>query len=104
MKDRTIKYFFRLIFKKAVIAQDIYKTDKISDDPADNHLLELKHYYGIQIVNAKTFIKCREKIIRMRKVFECRFQPHWVFRCWSLSPFTGSTQVRPNNVPKHIDG
>ncbi|MCP4669902.1 MAG: putative toxin-antitoxin system toxin component, PIN family [Desulfobacula sp.] len=58
-----------------VITQDHYKTDKIKKDPddnkflacaleakadfivsGDNHLLELKHYQGIQIVSAKIFV------------------------------------------------
>lgn len=66
-----------LIREKAfVVTQDTYKTDKIKDDPTDNkflacaleaeadyivsgdnHLLALKHFHGIQIVDAKNFIK-----------------------------------------------
>jgi putative PIN family toxin of toxin-antitoxin system len=80
-KDKTIKRFFRLIFRKAIISKDIYHTDKITDDPTDNkflacalekkahyivsrdpHLRNLKHYHGIQIVDATTFIeKVKEK-------------------------------------------
>lgn len=80
-KDKTIKRFFRLIFRKAIISKDIYHTDKIVDDPTDNkflacalekkadyivsrdpHLRNLKHYHGIQIVDAATFIeKVRSK-------------------------------------------
>jgi putative PIN family toxin of toxin-antitoxin system len=80
-KDKTIKRFFRLIFRKAIISKDIYHTDKIVDDPTDNnflacalekkadyivsrdpHLRNLKHYLGIQIVDAATFIeKVRSK-------------------------------------------
>jgi hypothetical protein len=75
-KDKTIKQFFRLIFRKAIISKDIYHTDKIADDPTDNkflacalekkadyivsrdpHLRNLKHYHGIQIVDATTFIE-----------------------------------------------
>ena len=75
-KDETIKRFFRLIFRKAIISKDIYHTDKIADDPTDNkflacalekkadyivsrdpHLRNLKHYHGIQIVDATTFIE-----------------------------------------------
>jgi len=74
-KDKTIKRFFRLIFRKAIISKDIYHTDKIADDPTDNkflacalekkadyivsrdpHLRNLKHYHGIQIVDGTTFI------------------------------------------------
>lgn len=66
-----------LIREKArIITRDLYKTDRIKDDPTDNkflacaleakadyivsgdnHLLELKHYQGIQIVDARTFIR-----------------------------------------------
>ena len=66
-----------LIREKAlVVTADLYQTDKIKTDPSDNkflacalevkadyivsgdnHLLELKHFHGIQIVDAKTFIK-----------------------------------------------
>jgi putative PIN family toxin of toxin-antitoxin system len=75
-KDKNIKRFFRLVFRKAVIAKDIYKTDRITDDPTDNkflacaleknadyivsrdpHLRNIKHFHGVQIVDAKTFIK-----------------------------------------------
>ena len=72
----NIRRFFRLIFQKAVISKDIYQTDKIVDDPTDNkflacalekkadyivsrdpHLRNLKHYHGIQVVDATTFIE-----------------------------------------------
>ena len=75
-KDKNIKRFFRLIFRKAIIAKDIYKTDRITNDPTDNkflacaleksadyivsrdsHLRNIKHYHGIQIVDVKTFIE-----------------------------------------------
>jgi hypothetical protein len=73
--DETLKRFFRLIFRKAVITKDIYKTDRITDDPTDNkflacalegkadyivsrdpHLRNIKHFQGIQIIDATTFI------------------------------------------------
>lgn len=75
-KEETIKRFFRLIFRKAIIAKDIYKTDRIEDDPTDNkflasalekkadyivsrdpHLRNIKHYHGIQIIDATSFIE-----------------------------------------------
>ena len=75
-KDKTIKRFFHLIFRKAIISKDAYHTDKIADDPTDNkflacalekkadyivsrdpHLRNLKHYHGIQIVDVTTFIE-----------------------------------------------
>ena len=74
--EDNIRRFFRLIFRKAIISEDIYHTDKIADDPTDNkflacalekradyivsrdpHLRNLKHYHGIQIVDATTFIE-----------------------------------------------
>ncbi len=65
-----------LIREKAFVkTQDLYETDRIKSDPTDNkflacalesdadfivsgdnHLLELKHYHGIQIVNARVFV------------------------------------------------
>lgn len=79
--EENIRRYFRLIFRKAIISKDIYQTDKIVDDPTDNkflacamekkadyivsrdpHLRNLKHYHGIQIVDATTFIgKVKEK-------------------------------------------
>ena len=74
-REETLKRFFRLIFRKAVITKDKYKTDRITDDPTDNkflacalegkadyvvsrdpHLRNLKHYHGIQIIDASTFV------------------------------------------------
>ncbi len=82
--EENIKRFFRLIFRKAVITKDKYETDRITDDPTDNkflacalegkadyvvsrdpHLRNLKHYHGIQIVDASTFVgKVEENITR----------------------------------------
>ena len=75
-KEENIKRFFRLIFRKAIITKDIYKTDRITADPTDNkflacalerkadyivtrdpHLRNIKHYHGIQVIDAKTFIE-----------------------------------------------
>ena len=74
--EENIRRFYRLLFRKAIISKDIYQTDKIADDPTDNkflacalekkadyivsrdsHLRILKHYHGIQIVDATTFIE-----------------------------------------------
>lgn len=74
--EENIKRFFKLIFRKALITKDRYKTDRITDDPTDNkflacalegradyilsrdpHLRNLKHYQGIQILDATTFLK-----------------------------------------------
>ncbi len=75
-KEEVIKRFFRLIFRKAIVAEDNFRTDRIVDDPTDNkflacaleinadyivsgdnHLLSIKHFHGIQIVDAASFVK-----------------------------------------------
>jgi uncharacterized protein len=74
-REENIRHFFRLIFRKAIISKDIYKTDRITDDPTDNkflacalekeadyiisrdpYLRNIKHYHRIQIVDARSFI------------------------------------------------
>jgi predicted nucleic acid-binding protein len=59
-----------------VVTQDLYKTDRITADPddnkflgcaleakaqyvisGDNHLLSLKHFHGIQVIDAATFVQ-----------------------------------------------
>ena len=61
--------------RATVVTEDPYQTEKIKKDPTDNkflacalearagyivsgdnHLLELKHFHGIQIVDAKAFV------------------------------------------------
>jgi putative PIN family toxin of toxin-antitoxin system len=37
--EDNIRRFFRLIFRKAIISEDIYHTDKIAGDPTDNKFL-----------------------------------------------------------------
>ena len=69
--------FIELIRERAlIVTQDLFQTDKIKKDlsdnkflacaleaqadyivSGDNHLLEIKHFHGIQIVDAKTFVK-----------------------------------------------
>jgi uncharacterized protein len=66
-----------LIREKAVtVTADLYETGRITKDPGDNkflacaleagaryivsgdhHLLEIKHFHGIQIVDARTFVQ-----------------------------------------------
>jgi putative PIN family toxin of toxin-antitoxin system len=74
--DDDVKHFFKLVFRKAIITKDTYHTDRIVEDPTDNkflacaleinadyiisgdnHLLSLKHFHGIQIVDAVSFIE-----------------------------------------------
>ena len=75
-KDEEFQLIDLIREKAIVVTQDLYKTDKIKTDPSDNkflacaleakadyivsgdnHLLELKHYHGIQIVDVRAFIK-----------------------------------------------
>ncbi len=79
-KEKTIKRFFNLIFRKAIITKDLYKAYKIVDDPTDNkflacaleaeadyiisrdpHIRNLKYFHGIQIVDVKEFLQQVEK-------------------------------------------
>jgi hypothetical protein len=76
LKDETIRRFFRLIFRKAIITKDLYPIDRIAKDPTDNkflacaleakadcivsgdkHLREIKHFHGIPIVDVKAFVE-----------------------------------------------
>lgn len=81
LKPEEIGGIIELIREKAfVVTNDRYKTDRIIDDPddnkflgcaleakayyvvsGDNHLLSLKHFHGIQIVDAKTFVQEMER-------------------------------------------
>ena len=75
-KDETIRRFFGLVFRKALITKGLYETDKITDDPSDNiflacalearadyivsrdpHLRNLKQFHGIKIIDVKTFME-----------------------------------------------
>ncbi len=80
--EENVRRFFRLIFRKAIITKDKYKTDRITADPTDNkflacalegeadyvvsrdpHLRNLKYYHGVQIVDASMFISKVEENI-----------------------------------------
>jgi uncharacterized protein len=75
-RPETITRFFRLVFRKAVLTQDLYTTDRLTVDPTDNkflaaalegqadfivsrdpHLLNLKHFHTIQIVEPPAFVR-----------------------------------------------
>lgn len=85
LKPVEISGIIELIREKAfVVTKDHFKTDRITDDPddnkflgcaleakayyvvsGDNHLLSLKHFHGIQIVDAKAFVQeMRHKVSR----------------------------------------
>jgi putative PIN family toxin of toxin-antitoxin system len=77
LEKEGINGIIDLIREKAVVVtEDLYKTDKVKKDRSDNkflacgletkadyivsgdnHLLEIKHFHGIQIVDANTFVK-----------------------------------------------
>ena len=77
LKDGEQQSIIALIKEKAtMVTADLYQTDKITADPTDNkflacalevkadyivsgdnHLLQLKHFHGIQIVDAKAFVE-----------------------------------------------
>jgi uncharacterized protein len=77
LREDEVDEIISLIREKAfVVTQDLYQTDKVAADPddnkflacaleakacyvvsGDNHLLSLKHFHGIQIVDARSFIK-----------------------------------------------
>ena len=75
-QKETITRFFRLVFRKAILTQDLYTTDRLTVDPTDNkflacalegqadyvvsrdpHLLNLKHFHAIQIVDVPAFVR-----------------------------------------------
>jgi len=76
LKPEKIVGILELIREKAfILTKDQYKTDRIVEDPDDNkflgcaleakatyvgsgdsHLLSLKHFHGIQIIDAATFV------------------------------------------------
>ena len=79
-KEETLKRFFHLIFRKAIVTKDTYTTDRITDDPSDNkflacameaqadfilsrdpHLRNLKQYQGIKIIDVTTFLEQLKK-------------------------------------------
>lgn len=80
-KPEEIYGILELIREKAfIVTKDRYKTERIVEDPDDNkflgcaleakayyvvsgdsHLLSLKHFHGIQIVDASTFVREMER-------------------------------------------
>jgi putative PIN family toxin of toxin-antitoxin system len=70
-----LRRFVQLAFRKAILTQDLYVTDRLTADPTDNkflaaalegqadyivsrdpHLLTLKHFHTIQIVEPPAFL------------------------------------------------
>jgi len=69
------------LYEGTILTEDSYKVSRITEDPSDNeflgcaiegeadyilsgdeHLLALKNYRGIQIVNADSFLKILERL------------------------------------------
>lgn len=77
LRPQELDEILGMIREKAfVVTRDLYKTDKITADPddnkflgcaleakaqyvvsGDNHLLSLKHFHGIQVVDAANFVR-----------------------------------------------
>lgn len=74
--EEKIKKFLNLLTKASVITRDYYTVERLATDPTDNkflacalegqadyvvsldnHLLEIKHFHKIQIVDLKDFLK-----------------------------------------------
>jgi putative PIN family toxin of toxin-antitoxin system len=79
-RKETLRRFFRLVFRKAIITRDTYQTDRITQDPTDNkflacalegrahyilsrdqHIKNLKQFQGIPIIDVKTFLEKIQK-------------------------------------------
>ena len=87
LRPEEIVGILEMIREKAfIVTKDRYKTDRIVEDPDDNkflgcaleakayyvvsgdsHLLSLKHFHGIQIVDAATFVREMEREKKGRK-------------------------------------
>jgi uncharacterized protein len=85
-RPETITHFFRLVFRKAILTQDLYTTDRLTTDPTDNkflaaaledqadcivsrdpHLLNLKHFHAIQIVEPPAFVKAVRQAMKNKE-------------------------------------
>jgi putative PIN family toxin of toxin-antitoxin system len=85
-RPQTITRFFRLVFRKAILTQDLYVTDRLTADPTDNkflaaalegqadyivsrdpHLLNLKHFHTTQIVEPPAFVRAVRQRQRNRE-------------------------------------
>jgi putative PIN family toxin of toxin-antitoxin system len=71
-----LRRFVQMAYRKAIMTQDLYTTDRLTTDPTDNkflaaalegqaeyivsrdpHLLNLKHFHTIQLVEPPAFIR-----------------------------------------------
>ncbi len=81
-----LRRFVQMVFRKAILTQDLYTTDRLTTDPTDNkflacaleghadfivsrdpHLLNLKHFHAIQIVEVPAFVKAVRQAMKNRQ-------------------------------------
>ncbi len=59
--ENEIAEFLETIRDSVIIAPNLYQTDRIKKDPSDNKFLacavEIKQFYGVNIIKARTFMK-----------------------------------------------
>ena len=83
LTEEIIDDMATFLYEGTILTEDFYTIQKVKKDPEDNkfiacaiegeadyiisgdgHLLNLKHYKGIQIVDANSFLKILEKRVR----------------------------------------
>lgn len=83
LTEEIIDDMASFLYEGTILTEDSYEIQKVKKDPEDNkfiacaiegeadyivsgdgHLLSLKHYKGIQIVDANSFLKILEKRVR----------------------------------------
>ena len=83
LTEEIIDDMASFLYEGTILTEDSYRIQKVKKDPEDNkfiacaiegeadyivsgdgHLLSLKHYKGIQIVDANSFLKVLEKRVR----------------------------------------
>jgi len=81
-----LRRFVQLAYRKAIMTQDLYVTDRLTIDPTDNkflaaaleghaeylvsrdpHLLNLKHFHTIQIVEPPAFVTAMRQSLKNRQ-------------------------------------
>jgi uncharacterized protein len=89
-REETITRFLRLVFRKAILTQDLYTTARLTADPTDNkflacalegqadyivsrdpHLLNLKHFHAMQIVEPPAFVRAKLRGARALGIRGC---------------------------------
>jgi putative PIN family toxin of toxin-antitoxin system len=81
-----LRRFVQMAYRKAIMTQDLYTTDRLTTDPTDNkflaaalegqaeyivsrdpHLLNLKHFHTIQLVEPPAFIRAVRQQLRNKE-------------------------------------